>query len=1176
MKKIYNLLAAVMVLFAGANVAKADYWVVDFPQGNVLLDANVTEIVPGQDYVLESAYTADYDDFLCNGGKSTAVTDSCLFQFEENGLNADGDMTYLLKRSVDGYYVMAPDYVPEGASAVSFSSNKDFAFVFVAKLANFVDGEWDANGAPTADHKNECGASENKWSTCAPQGASSWVLRQDGVDSDVYLATYFKGNDATMWNYRDTNAWKICTVHKAVAWEMLQALLSDKFAAGFSETNYSAGTNPGDCDAELLAATAAAFAECEQLRNNESTDEAACQAAADKLNASYDALLKSVVMLKPGFYYMLNWRTNTRAAAYDGGTTALWTENYVVPEKPTIESAAYIWEFIQDGDVWYLKSYKTNRYMGVQTGLSQDMPMSEEPCAYNVLVNNAGLIEAGQVLAGYFNIVNPSNPKSWGLHTQVSNHAMVYWNPNTAGSCWKFQSVDAADLEALRVEVDKAALLEEYSNLLTEATTLYNGALSYKSDDATPDGNFDEAGLVIYDEGDEDAGVPANIISNAFETSEGAKCFMGALTDNDFSTYFHSLWSAAPNPPAYHYLQIDLGADYQTIVMKYAKRDNWNNDRARSCSPTTIDVLSADSPEGPWNEELTTTCKYQYPLTYTTCRGDEVTPEEIENSVGITGFSLEAPHRYIRIVVKDNLEHKLFAGYPAFYWSELRLFEGELDEENSILNVMDKEVVASFEAAVADAKAKLAAENVTKEDIAALQAAYDAFLENYPDPQAVRDLIAQAESLVAAATEGEGIGFYAEGSKAELQAAIDEVSPKVADVMTSEDVQSCKEILRAAIAKFNASLQAPAEGQLYYIKSGSSGPVGGHYVYASNSNLGVLYHGGYQVVEGTDSEFEIISDMDTRLNYMWTVVRNEDGSFSFRNFGTGLYMGAQPKNDAQVLQSDEAGHIVLRGTPELPGFFNFVMSDGVYLNAKPAGTKADDFTLVTWGSASGPDNSAFEFEEVEAVPYASYVNISDAVQVMTLPYTVMNFAGIGQIYQVAGIKENVIQLTPFEGANVEAGTPFVYVKNEDDVEETSDMLFLSDVTSVEDMVYATEPLTVNGLVGTLASVQIKEPGIGTLRAGSVIVTEGAATVAANSGYFTADIPAIESDGDAVIPVVGNLTNTAINSFEILNNAKNDVYTISGLKVRAGVSGAAATRNLPAGIYIVGSKKVVVK
>ncbi|MBR4551022.1 MAG: hypothetical protein IKO13_01890, partial [Oscillospiraceae bacterium] len=49
-----------------------------------------------------------------------------------------------------------------------------------------------------------------------------------------------------------------------------------------------------------------------------------------------------------------------------------------------------------------------------------------------------------------------------------------------------------------------------------------------------------------------------------------------------------------------------------------------------------------------------------------------------------------------------------------------------------------------------------------------MQAAYDQFLANYPDPQRVKDLLAEARAQAAAAEEGNAMGYFKTGAKQEL------------------------------------------------------------------------------------------------------------------------------------------------------------------------------------------------------------------------------------------------------------------------------------------------------------------------------------------------------------------------------------------------------------------------
>lgn len=51
--------------------------------------------------------------------------------------------------------------------------------------------------------------------------------------------------------------------------------------------------------------------------------------------------------------------------------------------------------------------------------------------------------------------------------------------------------------------------------------------------------------------------------------------------------------------------------------------------------------------------------------------------------------------------------------------------------------------------------------------------------------------------------------------------------------------------------------------------------------------------------------------------------------------------------------------------------------------------------------------------------------------------------------------------------------------------------------------------------------------------------------------------------------------TSISDGVIVKNGRVDVYTLAGVKVRSNVKVTDAVKNLPKGIYLVGSKKVLV-
>ena len=104
-------------------------------------------------------------------------------------------------------------------------------------------------------------------------------------------------------------------------------------------------------------------------------------------------------------------------------------------------------------------------------------------------------------------------------------------------------------------------------------------------------------------------------------------------------------------------------------------------------------------------------------------------------------------------------------------------------------------------------------------------------------------------------------------------------------------------------------------------------------------------------------------------------------------------------------------------------------------------------------------------------------------------------------------------------------------------------------------------------------------GKGILRNGSVVYIKSTSSsnrnIPGNSGYI--NYVETTETGDAFIELTGGSLTTGIAGGVIVdNNAKVNVYTISGVQVRKAVKAADATKGLPAGIYVVGGRKVIVK
>ncbi len=300
-----------------------------------------------------------------------------------------------------------------------------------------------------------------------------------------------------------------------------------------------------------------------------------------------------------------------------------------------------------------------------------------------------------------------------------------------------------------------------------------------------------------------------------------------------------------------------------------------------------------------------------------------------------------------------------------------------------------------------------------------------------------------------------------------------------------------------------------------------------------------------------------------------------------------------------------------------PGLLNIVCKENVFLNAQPASNN-----LVTWGEANGADNSAFTFEEVtdELNNEIDWLVNTNKKTILTLPVSV---TADEQCYSVIGRNGNNLELKSIDGTTIEAGTPFIYI----DAYESEAVRFqLAEATDYDALLasVAKEAKAVNGLQGTLAAVDSIAPNNGILYNGESIVLsklgEGAAN---NSGYLTSALPTTSETGDAQILIDGEITiiggvvaqpeasklgEGAANNSGYLTSALPttsetgdaqilidgeitiiggvvaqpeaqavvNVYNLSGVKVRANVKSVNDLKGLPAGIYIMGNKKVLVK
>ena len=186
-----------------------------------------------------------------------------------------------------------------------------------------------------------------------------------------------------------------------------------------------------------------------------------------------------------------------------------------------------------------------------------------------------------------------------------------------------------------------------------------------------------------------------------------------------------------------------------------------------------------------------------------------------------------------------------------------------------------------------------------------------------------------------------------------------------------------------------------------------------------------------------------------------------------------------------------------------------------------------------------------------------------------LPYAVAaeDFVGV-EFFSVAGKQMNgnqpsAIVLAPV--TELAAGVPYIF-------SATSDLLLAA---YSGDQAEAAQ--SANGLVGTFEYIDVAEGMYMISSANKVQLCGTGCTLGANRAYINmAEVAEITEAGAnmRVISLDGNVT--GIDGVEADGNQLVDVYTISGVRVRAQVPAAEATDGLQGGLYIVNGKKVAVK
>lgn len=1194
-----------------------------YREGNLL---ETVEAVTSQDILLNGTGNMGGGQYLCGQGYSSTVTKDCRYRLEQVSGQVDGLNLYVLKQVSTGLYVKdytlqttdddqtsqydTSDY-PFGGYGIAVTADKAEAMQFTVSLA--VENGTDPRSKTTQGQAQDL--SQPSFVLATKQPSANGAIQ--------FLGHYYKPFYAV---YEDTNAWQIHAVDEPQGKEKLQAYMDVYFKNNTDPAvTYPAGTNPGAYPANLVEAAQAAYTEANTALNAENftLNNEQVNDLCNRIETAVEKLKTSINPMVDGVYFIHDSRGMFNA----GNTMFLYGENgngkdyisangnYTKPAKLDADAVKYLWRVkLVKGDSATVQNVLTGLYFTHKIAVANHYGLSQSE---NIVMLRKGSETGDKFNLSSFYIKNTknteracTNPAGW----------LINWNyDNDPGNQFVFESVTEDELNAVLEEAKQDVRNEKLATLYGDAVYALNKGISYApAADYVLDNDFSAEGALVRHTGDED-NTPWYC-----NNKQGGEGTYEALTSEgwEYGTYFHSSWSGGAFEPSIsknHYLVAELEQDATgDILVKVAKRGTGND------FPTQFAVYGANKfdKENPnateWKFQGLADINYtdSVAVTYNNGENDPVT---VPDAVGVAAMHLDGSYAYIKLAATKTLfnasnpltNRGYFAIAKLNIWEAAEPVVKSYTPELQDVQNTNEAVITELQTQIEAAGKQVADSSATDAQIASLQAALDAFNNNYPDPSRVTTALADASSVYNAASSKNLIGD-------KLAQYPTTVAEKLANVITKyqnfnsvklADINAAVNEINAVVAEFKASIKLPEAGKFYTLRSaskkyedGSNGVSYRGIIYSANNDAttevtntatSVRYYRMDNASTIKDSasfanaDFTKLQDTisiaeDARL--IWKAEASANGQITFRNLATGMYLtGANGK----IYQSIEATPINVEGiAPETFRFNAGKNENGVtmYMN-----TRAASNTIVTW-SDTADVNSNFFIEEVAKDKIATQsfylANVKEG-QFYAGTFAVDIAAGDGYItpYKVIGVNGDKLVLGAYEDV-VEAGTPFIY--SVDMVNSTAagqvTTLGFTQVIPANDLTegnYTYETKNVNGLQGVLTeAVKIPAGKAYINNNGAVAVApEAGADIAANGAYFNGDASTTSEEGDETLEL-GKMVGNALTGIDatkvIVLPAKVDVYSIDGKLLRQGVKSSNAAKNLPAGVYVIGGQKVLVK
>lgn len=1181
-----------------------------YQEGDLL---ETEEAVTSQDVLLMSTGGYHANEYLCGQGYATSVSKDCVYRFEKVDGTADGYNLYVLKRVATGEY-FADHTVgdEEDTSDSPFDGHMTKLTTDKAQAMKFTV----VPGVENSDDPRATSAGGNQ-----DYSRVGFVLATDHRADNAGASVQYLGHYSEPFYslYKDTNYWLIFSVFQPTGKDKLLAYTTAYYGTDNADPalNYPAGTTAGYFKAGLVDAAHAAWQEAYDILQVEGsytlTDEET-NVLCDKIENTMTALTAADARfpLTAGRYFI---NDNRDTKLYLNATTVsnkdAWAcSAYTVPEELDYSAASYLWDVeIAGQDSIYLKHLLTGLYVQSSMADNNHYALGKEPVALKLSAPTAGN-RAAFWITPKGNERACTNPAGW----------MLSWTDvNDAGNHFSFTAVDVDDAkiaqwaaEAKQIKLNDA-LVAAYAN----ATAQYNGGNVFnRPEGATYTGLFTEDGKMVSATGDEDN-------SNWWCNKKSSEGTYEALTDNDPTTFFHSDWSGGDFVPSIeknHYLVAKLDAPASgDIMIKVAKRATSND------YPTQFAVYGAndfDKAAGTasWVFQGYADISYTDSVAFTMkdAAGNDSIANSIKDGVGVAYAHLDASYAYLRFSATKT---QYSAGRPAnnrgyFALSEMNIWPTTgvvktVTPEYQEAMTAAPEVYAALGEEIKKAAVELAASKATQAQIDALNAAIEAFKNNLPVPSRVTDAYNAAKAFLDAANTNNMIGTelaqYSQETADALQTTL--AKYETFDKIDLVSINAAVNDINAAFNAFKGSVRLPEAGKFYTIKSASTkvvaeadkqaqgyqGAIYNAIVYSTGNNKSNSLSDANSAVRFTfaNHSSEVTTDGETSLDammsslsdsislkddasYVWKAETAQDGKMVLRNLATGMYLtGANGK----LYQSTEPTPILGEGVK--PNVFRFNLGADAKGVTQYMNTKGATGTVVPWKDPAD-ENSYWQFNELADDDYTTECFAIKGVSegqfyACTFPVAITP-DGNAVPYTVLGVNEAKDKLILAEVEDeVPAGTPVILLADvlTNNGEGTVGNLTVGceDLASAE---FVFEPKVGDGLCGVLCEpVEIAET-CGHLANGKIVT--GAYTVPCNGAYLANAAVTAEKGKESIDLAKGvgdTLTGIDDAKVVVLPSVVN-VYGINGQLIKKSVKAANATKNLPAGVYVIGGQKVLVK